>query len=464
MVILCGVEESAASIEAARAAAAIAKRTGDSLCLVHVRDTVLPALAPGLGPVPYTVPADLEAQRVRALAELEREKKRLTESYGISVTTQVRFGLPDFELDQAAAELDASLIVVASLGRRSGSMWRLGSIADKLSQSARVSVLIVRNPTPFDHWAFESRPLRALATLGDGTTTQPTLDALANLRKSGPVETTLLHVYDPAHEARRLGMSEPWEARTRAAIEQSLSRDIARRFADVGELPPGATVAQPPHTSVADCIVERAARLSSDLIVVGTHGRGALRRKMLGSVSFGVVPLADTNVLVVRGAPVKTVPTPAPRAVRSVLVATDFSATGKRALEQALCMLPGGGKLVLLHVLQPEPLPGGLVPQYRLKTPPTDEQLRMDRSLAEAEVRQLLALVPDSVDGKSEVVVAENAARSILETADRHGVDLVCLGTRGRGVLATAMLGSVAHDVAKRSHRPVLLVPPAAEM
>ncbi len=463
MVILCGVEESAASIEAARAAAAIAKRTGDSLCLVHVRDTVLPALAPGLGPVPYTVPADLEAQRVRALAELEREKKRLTESYGISVTTQVRFGLPDFELDQAAAELDASLIVVASLGRRSGSMWRIGSIADKLSQGAKVSVLIVRDPTPFDHWARENRPLRVLMALGDGTTTQPGLAAIANLRSSGPLETTLLHVYDATHEARRLGMSEPWEARTKTAIEQSLSRDLSRRFADVGELPKEAFIAQPPHTSVAECIVERAARLSSNLIVVGTHGRGALRRKLQGSVSFGVVPLAETNVLVVRGTQTKTAPTSAPRPLRSVLVAADFSATGKRALEQALCMVPEGGKLVLVHILHPEPIPGGMVPQYRLKTQPTDEQLRMDRSLADAEIKQLLALVPDSIEGKSEVVIAENPARSILEAADRHAVDLVCMGTRGRGALATAMLGSVAREVAQRSHRPILLVPPALD-
>ena len=46
-------------------------------------------------------------------------------------------------------------------------------------------------------------------------------------------------------------------------------------------------------------IVDEAAKLGSDLIVVGSHGRGFWGR-MLGSVSNGVVHHAPCSVLVVR--------------------------------------------------------------------------------------------------------------------------------------------------------------------
>ncbi len=464
MTILCGVEESASSLEAARAAAALAKRTKDELCLVHVRDVVLPALAPGLGPVPYTLPVDMEAQRTRALGELERERKRLGDEFQITVSTQVRFGLPDVELETAANELDASLIVVASLGRRSGSMWRLGSVADKLSQSSDTTVLIVRDATAFDRWAKEDRPLQALVALGDGATTQPALDALANLRKFGPCESDFVHVYDPGHEARRLGLQDAWSDSSRALIENSLKQDLLRRFPGIASEERLDCVAGSTRTSVAESVVEASHRFASDMVLVGTHGKGALRRKIVGSVSYGVIPLADTNVLVVKpGKRARRQPVAAPGPLRQVLVPVDFSVTGRRALQFAQRLLPAGGKLFLLHVFHSEPIPSGLVPHYYVGSQATPEKLRMDQALAGAELERLAADIGDAVQVEREVVSAEFAPRAILEAAERHAVDLVCLGTRGLSGLAGAVLGSVAREVSQRSHRPVLLVPPPAD-
>lgn len=50
----------------------------------------------------------------------------------------------------------------------------------------------------------------------------------------------------------------------------------------------------------ADVIVEEAARWNADLVVVGTHGRGGLKRLVLGSVSEAVVRRAPCSVEVVR--------------------------------------------------------------------------------------------------------------------------------------------------------------------
>ena len=50
----------------------------------------------------------------------------------------------------------------------------------------------------------------------------------------------------------------------------------------------------------ADVIIEAAKNQKADLIVVGTHGRGATKRLVLGSVSSKLVHDAPCDVLVVR--------------------------------------------------------------------------------------------------------------------------------------------------------------------
>ena len=51
--------------------------------------------------------------------------------------------------------------------------------------------------------------------------------------------------------------------------------------------------------STVETILERAERISADLIVVGSHGHGALYRALVGSVSEGVIRGARCPVLLV---------------------------------------------------------------------------------------------------------------------------------------------------------------------
>ena len=50
------------------------------------------------------------------------------------------------------------------------------------------------------------------------------------------------------------------------------------------------------------------------------------------------------------------------------------------------------------------------------------------------------------------------AAREIIDDAKEHGVDVIVMGTRGRGDLAGLVLGSTAHKVIHLADRPVLVV------
>jgi len=60
------------------------------------------------------------------------------------------------------------------------------------------------------------------------------------------------------------------------------------------------------------------------------------------------------------------------------------------------------------------------------------------------------AMIKESFDG---------IPKAILETADSVSARLIVCGQRGRGVLRSALLGSVSHTLATDTRRPVLIAP-----
>jgi nucleotide-binding universal stress UspA family protein len=52
---------------------------------------------------------------------------------------------------------------------------------------------------------------------------------------------------------------------------------------------------------ICDAIIEEAKRWPADLIIIGTHGRHGFNHLLLGSVAEGVIRLATSPVLVIRG-------------------------------------------------------------------------------------------------------------------------------------------------------------------
>jgi nucleotide-binding universal stress UspA family protein len=55
-------------------------------------------------------------------------------------------------------------------------------------------------------------------------------------------------------------------------------------------------------------------------------------------------------------------------------------------------------------------------------------------------------------------VLTGNPADEIVAYADSIDADLVVIGSRRRGALASALLGSVSREVLRESRRPVLVV------
>jgi nucleotide-binding universal stress UspA family protein len=85
----------------------------------------------------------------------------------------------------------------------------------------------------------------------------------------------------------------------------------------------------------------------------------------------------------------------------------------------------------------------------------------LDRE-AENNGRELAHEGSELVAGSQPVAVKAQGStwHTILDYADSVHAAAVVVGSRGRGGLRSAVLGSVSHGLVNHAHRPVLVVPP----
>jgi nucleotide-binding universal stress UspA family protein len=146
--------------------------------------------------------------------------------------------------------------------------------------------------------------------------------------------------------------------------------------------------------------------------------------------------------------------------IRRVLAPTDLSDLGNEAVPYAYAMLPGGGTVYLIHVVETVTIPNPLYAHYSPGRAPTaEERAKQERALAE-ELRQLVPsdAAQRGIETQVEVVESEQVSEAICAMAERLEVDALCIGTHGRSGLPRVLFGSVTERVMHCTHRPVLLV------
>ena len=141
-------------------------------------------------------------------------------------------------------------------------------------------------------------------------------------------------------------------------------------------------------------------------------------------------------------------------AIKKILVPTDFSSNSHGAVKYAEALaLRFGAALHLVHVCEPVRLAPAVVDGAFISLPDVEAEMR---TAATAEMTKLAGHLAGIVV-TTEITFGSPAA-CIVAAAAARGVDLIVMGTHGRGPLLHMMLGNVAERVVRTAHCPVLTV------
>jgi nucleotide-binding universal stress UspA family protein len=142
--VLAATDLSDASFPAITAGACEAERRGAKLVVMHnldiwpmpISSVAMPGAMAGL----TVSPALIEEQRAIALQSLKDLLLRL----GVDATAKITHGAPDTGIVTAADELEPELLVIGTHGRTGLARIALGSVAERVIETANCSVLVVR--------------------------------------------------------------------------------------------------------------------------------------------------------------------------------------------------------------------------------------------------------------------------------------------------------------------------------
>ncbi len=284
--VLVGVDGSPASSAAVVWAARDAEIKNLPLTVVHVVNTDVATWPPMPYPETWGVWQQDEGRKVLAEAVKIAEEAVLTDRK-LTVKTDLVHSTPVSAMIEMST--DAAIVVLGSAGRGAVARLLLGSVSASLVRHARCPVAIIHDEDPL-----MPHPQRAPVLLGiDGSPASEAATAVAfdEASRRG-VELIALHAWNDLEVVELPGLD--WD-KVKAEAEITL----AERLAGWQETYPDVKVCR-----VVVC--DRPARQlvarseSAQLVVVGSHGRGALSGMLLGSVSNAVVHSARMPVIVAR--------------------------------------------------------------------------------------------------------------------------------------------------------------------
>jgi nucleotide-binding universal stress UspA family protein len=288
--ILFAADFSENSKEAFRAACILAVENNSKLVVFHVAEPNFVAEEPAYYGQQITqfFPKELDKTQHEAL----RQKIRLVypPESPLDVDYETREGDPSEEILRMANQIGSDVIVMGTHGRTGLRRILAGSVAVAVLRGASCPVLVLRN---VEH----PRPTAELRTIVHPT--DFSIDADAALRvaswlaREHGARLVILHV----ECLDVLSYGTPADDVDPRVFKKAL--DNVRKRVETPDLKyPIETVLR--RGFAPDGIVAAAEEMDCDLIVMGTHGRTALGRLLMGSVAEHVLPKASCPVLLVK--------------------------------------------------------------------------------------------------------------------------------------------------------------------
>lgn len=269
----------------------IAKRASAAVQLFHVHVPLVYATGISI----LDSGAD-ERAKDQESAYLDRMVRRwMIVAPDVRISAALLEGFPPDVLREQMSKAD--LVVMATHGRGPASRFWLGSVADALVRITTVPLLLLR-PSEQPPPVALAPPFRHLMIPLDGSDlAEQVLEPTMQLGRLMGASYTLLRVVKP--DLGWPAMTFLNETQTRRALDEGhayLDR-IAERLRKLGLTVQTRAVL---HTQPAEAILEETQEQGADLIALATHGRGGLRRLLLGSVADKVLRGGTTPMLVCR--------------------------------------------------------------------------------------------------------------------------------------------------------------------
>lgn len=276
--VVVGVDASSESARAGALGASLAEAAHTSCHLIHAATN------------PWTVlPSAADAAEAANAAERRYAQERQAIQHALwghvparaLEQLSIRSGRPAIALRQAAAEVDAGLIVVGGKHHTRVGEWMGRSTAMDLLRTTELPVLVT---------ASAALPRRMLVALDVSAATCPTLEAAVQYAELCGAKLKVVSVVEPLPtigEAPALD-PEPYYEASQALIEKDVwpmvDRSIEREVA---------------FGLAADTVVRAARAWSADWLVVGSHGKGWFERVLVGSVTEQLVHALPAALLIV---------------------------------------------------------------------------------------------------------------------------------------------------------------------
>ncbi|MGB3737188.1 MAG: universal stress protein [Ilumatobacter sp.] len=224
---------------------------------------------------------------------------------------------------------------------------------------------------------------------------------------------------------------------------QAAVDDVARKLRTPVEVPITRSVG---HGGAAACLLDTADR--GALLVVGSRGLGGFARLLLGSTS--------TQCATHSSVPVAVIPSTSPiTPAVSIVVAFDGSANSIAALTWANKFAAPGSTIDCVLVWDTSPITAGggqfFFPDATDLAEERFEHLVM-RTIRPIQ-RDGIEIRRTFVNGRPRSTLAEFAQAS----------DILVMGARGHGAVASVVLGSVSTWLLHHATRPMVVVPPPIE-
>jgi nucleotide-binding universal stress UspA family protein len=244
---------------------------------------------------------------------------------------------------------------------------------------------------------------------------------------------------------------------TQADEASTYLEELARRA-----FPPGAEVNWHVHTAaikdVAASIVEHAVtEFQPDLIVMCTHGKNGVRELLVGSIAQQVVAHGTTPLLLIKPDPGSTTTFQPKR----ILVPLDSGPVHDDSLPLTKKLATAYQSEIYLLTVIPTftTVTGEKAAASSLLPATTSAMLDINVENAEADLQEHLnELKQEEFRAKAEIVRGDPATE-IVNLSEKLKADLIALTTHRKAGAAAFWARSVAPNVTRRAHVPILLIP-----